>query len=327
MVQITIIGSSGFVGSHLVSTALENGYKVHATMREASLLSNKSNFLKKLNKTGDEERLKFFSGDLNVKGSFTEAIKDSEAVFVCAMPEKPSEPALIETVVGGINHILESCTEAGVKTIVVTSSTGSTNPKEGLPSSVPKKETEHWSDSDYQISCGKYSPAAKTLMDKALLKYGEKHPELRVVIFNPSLIAGPDNLRDTTDLPSPLLCRFIKKEFIKEIPNDSMSMIDVRDLAALQFAALKNPGASGRYFGVEKSYHWNDICQCVHRLFPEYEVPPKKYGNDSENIPTQFDHTRKNSLMEYENSGIKKLREMDEIFQGVIEDLKERKLI
>ena len=53
-----------------------------------------------------------------------------------------------------------------------------------------KNELEHWSDPDFQISQGKYSPAAKTLMDKYSLKYAEEHPELKVVVLNPNMIMG-----------------------------------------------------------------------------------------------------------------------------------------
>ena len=53
-----------------------------------------------------------------------------------------------------------------------------------------KNEINHWSDPDFQISQGKYSPAAKTLMDRAALEFGESHPDLRIVIFNPSMILG-----------------------------------------------------------------------------------------------------------------------------------------
>ena len=66
--------------------------------------------------------------------------------------------------------------------------TGSTNPKDGEPDL--KNEIEHWSDAEFQISKGKYSPAAKTLMDKTALAYGEEHPDMRIVIFNPDMILG-----------------------------------------------------------------------------------------------------------------------------------------
>ena len=53
-----------------------------------------------------------------------------------------------------------------------------------------KNEIDHWSDPEFQISQGKYSPAAKTLMDRAALTFQENHPDLRIVIFNPSMILG-----------------------------------------------------------------------------------------------------------------------------------------
>ena len=65
---------------------------------------------------------------------------------------------------------------------------GSTNPKDGEPAI--KNEIDHWSDPEFQISKAKYSPAAKTLMDRAALEFGESHPDLRIVIFNPSMILG-----------------------------------------------------------------------------------------------------------------------------------------
>jgi len=90
---------------------------------------------------------------------------------------------------GGVEHILRDCTEFDVKSIVITSSGGSTNPKDGEPPI--KNELDHWSDPEFQISQGKFSPAAKTLMDRAALAYAEKNPaKPKVVVFNPNLILG-----------------------------------------------------------------------------------------------------------------------------------------
>ena len=65
---------------------------------------------------------------------------------------------------------------------------GSTDLKEG-------QIIEHWAEADpeYQISKGKYSLAAKISMDEAALKFGEDHPDIRIVIFNPSMIVGMDS--------------------------------------------------------------------------------------------------------------------------------------
>eukprot|EP00094_Tigriopus_californicus_P001268 TCALIF_01229-PA protein Name:"Similar to A Dihydroflavonol-4-reductase (Dianthus caryophyllus)" AED:0.36 eAED:0.42 QI:0/0/0/0.28/1/1/7/0/310 len=307
--------ASGFLGSHVVAQALAKGHKVRAVMRNPDDVT-KTSWLMKLYKA--EGNLTFHAGDLDQLGSFDEAIKGSEAVVVCAFPETPSEPKLIETVRGGALHILKSCTDHGVKTIVLTSSGGSTNPKEGEPP--VKNEMDHWSDPDYQISQGKYSPAAKTLMDQAALQYGKDHPELRVVVLNPNLIMGP---MFQPDLPAKgslnMLLSILKRERLDKIPNGSMSIIDVRDLAALELAAVENPHAAGRYFGVLRSFHWKEIMEAIHEVHPEFEVPPVGYEGDDVR-PTQFDHSRKESL------GVK-LRDLKTILHDAINDLKARKLL
>jgi len=162
---------------------------------------SKTSFLKRL--PNAEGNLSFFSGELNVKGSYDEALKGADGVVICALPETPSGPELIETVRGGVEEILRACTEFGVKSVVITSSGATVNPKEGEPDK--KNELLHFSDAgrcktwqlclicllDFQISQGKYSPAAKTLMEKAALAYAEKNPgKPKLAVLIPNLIVG-----------------------------------------------------------------------------------------------------------------------------------------
>ena len=70
---------------------------------------------------------------------------------------------------------------------------GSTNPKEVEPPM--RDEIEDWLDPDFELpnsQKGKYSPSAKTLVDKTALAFEEGHPDMRIVIFNPSMILGND---------------------------------------------------------------------------------------------------------------------------------------
>lgn len=62
-----------------------------------------------------------------------------------------------------------------VSVVVLTSSGGSTNPP-GLDNSTPKSEVLHVSDPDEQIKRGRYSPAAKTLVEiKSFEAVGRNH--------------------------------------------------------------------------------------------------------------------------------------------------------
>ena len=57
--------------------------------------------------------------------------------------------------------IMQSAIDAGVKNIVICSSTSSTNPPEPVPF---KNEVEHWSDVEKQCREKKYTSATKTVM-------------------------------------------------------------------------------------------------------------------------------------------------------------------
>lgn len=115
-----------------------------------------------------------------------------------------------------------------------------------------------------------------------------------------------------------MLAKILKGEMMAKIPNDSMSIIDVRDLAALELAALRKEDAKGRYFCVLKSFHWREIMEALHAVRPAFAVPPKGYADDVKEVrPTQFDHTRKESL------GVK-LRDLNTIMAEAVDHLKTR---
>lgn len=59
--------------------------------------------------------------------------------------------------------------------------------------------------------------------------------------------------------------------------------------------------------------------EAIHEEYPQFEVPPLGYEGDDVR-PTQFDHSRKESL------GVQ-LRDLKAIFNDAINDLKARKLL
>ena len=80
-------------------------------------------------------------------------------------------------------------------------------------------------------------------------------------------------------------------------PNDSMSFIHVRDCAAMHVAAMENTNASGRYFSLVESWHWNDILTTLKELYPDIPLnTPFKYEGSDIITPTQFNLDRMNSL-------------------------------
>ena len=314
---ICVIGISGFVGSHVGAQLLADGYSVNGTLRNPTA-SNANWITEKLTPlaTGGAT-LALQAAELSDKESLRQAMRDCSGVIMCAGIEK-QDPSTIDLMVGAANNVADCAVDLGIKRAVFTSSTGSTNPPEGEPPI--KNELDHWSNPQAQKDAGKFSPAAKTLMDQtALERMDQSQGALRICIFNPSMIAGPAFQPEPVASLRAFQAIINKQRFAERIPNGSMSMIDVRDLARLHIAAMQNESSHGRYFGVRQSWHWQDILQSVKAAVPSYELPP--FPDDE--VParaTQFDLTRRDSL------GVE-VRGLDQIVAGVVEELHARAMI
>jgi nucleoside-diphosphate-sugar epimerase len=314
---ICVVGCSGFVGSHVAAELLSRGYDVNGTLRDAEGENARWLMEGVAPAASGDNKLTLFTADVYDKDSLKPAMAGCSGVIVCA-GSPVIEPETIDLMVAVAENVSDAAIEAGVGRAVFTSSTGSTNPPEGEPEL--KIEVEHWSDPDKQLEAGKFAAVGKTRLDRIVLeKMAKSGGAFRVCVINPSMIAGPAYQSD----PVVGLTRFAAiingERFADKFPNNSMSMIDVRDLAALHVNALENEQASGRYFGVKQSWHWREILEALERVCPGYKMPPP----DPDEVPvraTQFDLTRQNSL------GVT-VRGLDEILEGQVAELNRRKMI
>jgi len=302
---ICVAGASGLVGSSIVRTGLERGYVVHGTMRDRDA-PDKAPFLNELPHASTH--LKLFNADMAEEGSFDTALAGAGGVFLaCLIPTyagpsgKPAREMddeqgyaeIIMPTVDGCLNIMRSAVGRGVKTVVICSSTSSTNPVPPVP---VKNEVDHWSDEKEQCRAKKYTSAAKTVMEKAPIKFAEQN-DVRLSIVMPTGMYGPIVLPEHMNHnPHVWLQRLINGGEARhsKIPNDSTSMIHLNDLAALFMAAYENPGASGRYYGVYDSWHWQDIYAELQKLLPGMKMPAAL--TDAPKPPTRFDFSRRDSL-------------------------------
>lgn len=314
---ICVIGCSGFVGSHVTAELLSRGLSVQGTLRDAA--SDKSAWLKDMaaGSAKDGAQLTLSSASHSDTPALEAAMDGCAGVIMCAGVEK-IEPETIPIMEALATNVTDAALKAGVKAAVFTSSTGSTNPPDGEPPL--KNEIDHWSDPDQQLSAKKFAAVGKTRLDQIVLgKMASSGEKLRTVTMNPSLIAGPCFQPEPVNSLK-LFAAILKGDrFNETIPNGSMSMIDVRDLAKLHVAALENPTASGRYFGVKKSWHWREILGALEKAAPGYKMPAMD-PDETPVRPTQFDLSRQDTL------GVA-LRDIDEILAGVVGELNRREMV
>eukprot|EP00929_Paragymnodinium_shiwhaense_P080811 TRINITY_DN4216_c0_g1_i1.p1 TRINITY_DN4216_c0_g1~~TRINITY_DN4216_c0_g1_i1.p1 ORF type:complete len:343 (-),score=74.03 TRINITY_DN4216_c0_g1_i1:151-1179(-) len=314
---VLVIGATGFVGSYITRNLLQKGYLVRGTCRDPEA----GKWLYGLDSKA-ADNLKLFPMSLQADkqidaGIIDPLMKDCVGAFMCSGYEV-QDPTTIDFMVNAGLSVLNSAKRVMAEkpgsapiAVVLTSSTGSTNPP-GAPSDLVKSELTSWSDPEFQKANKRFSPAAKTLMEIEALKFVGRNQQNEVVdaaaaegaprlcILNPSLILSPQLKpgNEVTGNGLPWFAKIAKGEAMNEkIPDDSMSMIHTDDLAKLHVACMENPDASGRYFGVNQSWCWEDILLAVKARMPEgsYTLPPKDFEGKGKPV-TKFDNTRRDTL-------------------------------
>jgi len=316
--MIAVAGASGLVGANIVNAALARGYEVVGAMRNPA---RPAAALMEL--PGAPQRLRLTAADMTVDGAFDQSVRGVEGVFIaCLVPvylapdgtpareldDARGRAEIIQPTVDGCLNIMRSAIRAGVRDVVICSSTSSTNPVPAVP---VKNEVDHWSDPDQQCADKKFTSATKAVMEQQAMALAAEHG-VRLRILLPTGMLGPMLLPAHGDEG---LMGALKRMFRGEkgrhgiAPNDSTSMAHIEDVAALFMAAYESPTAEGRYFAVRESWHWNDIYRTLREIEPSLNLPPLYKGDPA--AATKFDFTRRDSL------GVR-MREIPEILVDAV---------
>jgi putative NADH-flavin reductase len=113
--KITIFGSTGRTGQHLVTQALERGHEVTAFARSPEKLKI------------SHANLQVVQGDVETKPRVEEAIMGADAIISVLGPAE-NKPTF--TVTKGTRHILEAMGKHGVERLVVSAGAGIGDPKD-----------------------------------------------------------------------------------------------------------------------------------------------------------------------------------------------------
>ncbi|XP_062156423.1 vestitone reductase-like isoform X2 [Alnus glutinosa] len=242
---VCVTGGTGFIGSSLIKRLLDRGYYVRTTVRSNAEQKKDTSFLTSL--PGASEKLQIFNADLSDPESFNAPIEGCIGVFHVATPvdleDREPEEIVTKRAISGALGILQACLNSKtVKRVVYTSSASAVvfNGEEA-----DEMDERFWSDVDFLKALkpfGSYM-ISKTLTEKAVLEFGEKHG-LDVVTIIPSFVVGPFICPKLPgSVRSTLAMVFGDKDQYSVLIN--ICMVHVDDVARAHIFLLECPTAEG----------------------------------------------------------------------------------
>ena len=296
---VAVTGASGYIGSRIVEDLLDQGYDVHACVRDASN-SNKVDHLIKLDKDNEKNNVSLFEGDLFEKGSYDEAFSGCAGVihagatvgFNRETPQEVYDGCFTEN-----EHVVDSVKKSGsVKRFVFTSSFAAVahprpegyvfDEKDWCGDNVEAYKGA-WTEENISKNRDIAYAMAKANTEKMIYKAAEEDGSFEAVSINPLHVIGP--------LMSENHNQFFSWQFFvwqllkgvnfgvwneKQLRPDRMlwNMVDVRDVARAHRLGTESNNASNgsRYIlsatdRTGEMFTW-ELQAKLMELFPEIET-------------------------------------------------------
>lgn len=241
--RVLLTGISGFLGGHIALQLLAQGYTVRGSVRS---LDKAEKVRKTLAAHGaDTSRLEFVALDLLADKGWDKAVEGTRYVqhvaspFVLEMPRDRND--LIRPAVEGTRRAVTAAFAAGVERIVVTSSTAAIT--YGHADQSKPFTVADWTNTDNPRVTA--YPESKLRAEREAWAIAEAYGSRdRLATINPGAILGP--LLDEDVGTSGILVQRLLNGSIPAAPRFSLSIVDVRDVAAAQLAAMTTPEAGGK---------------------------------------------------------------------------------
>ena len=247
MKKVLVTGISGFVGQHRAAELLKKGYAVRGSVRALSKTDEVVNGIKK--EIDPKGNLEFCELDLMNDSGWDKAMEGCDYVlhvaspFVVKVPKDENE--LIKPAVDGTLRALKAAKKAGVKRLVLTSSTVAMH---GGQTGLIKLNQDSWTNLNAKNVTAYFK--SKTLAEKSaweFIKNQTGENKLELVVVNPGPIYGPTLTGNLATEAMDFFKKLITGK-VPMLPKAYSVMSDVRDVATIHVAALENEKANGKRF-------------------------------------------------------------------------------
>ncbi|CAM0902480.1 unnamed protein product [Alopecurus aequalis] len=319
-----VTGGNGYIASALVKMLLQKGYAVKTTVRNPDD-TEKNSHLKDLQGLGP---LEVFRADLEVEGSFDDAVTGCDYVFLVAAPMNinadNAEEEVIEKAVRGTLNAMRSCVKAGtVKRVVLTSSATSVSVRPLLQGDGHVLDEESWSDVDFLRANkpgGWAYPVSKVLLEKSACAFA-KEKGISLVTVCPVLTVGAaPAVKVHSSVPTILSllsgdeARICRLELIAKA-SGSIPMVHVDDLCRAEVFVAEEEAVSGRYICCSLITTAAELlARFLAAKYPQYNVKIHRFGGLPEKLRVRVSSAKLvGEGFEYE------YKTLDETYDDVVE--------
>ncbi|MEV4536478.1 NAD-dependent epimerase/dehydratase family protein [Asanoa sp. NPDC049518] len=277
--RVLVTGATGFLGGWCVIELRRRGHPVRATVRDAGDTERVRAHLRALLPQAHLDpatldTLEFVTADLTAEGGWDEAVRECVGVLHVASPfpgRPPRDPDdLLRPARDGTIRVLAAADRAGVRRVVVTSSTSAIAYRSG---DGPHDEAQ-WTDVSHPLGRRAYV-RSKTLAERAAWQTAANlRTELTVIC--PGTMLGPPTTPRLSYSVTPVA--LMLNGAMPRLPNVGFPVVDVRDIAALHVTALTEPVAAGQRYAAVAGFRWLADIAAVLR---------EGLGDHAEKVPTK----------------------------------------
>lgn len=244
---ICVTGANGFIAGHIVEILLQENFTVHATVREPSNAKNRF-LLEIAARLGKSEKLKMFKADLQIAGSFDDAVKGCSVVIhtAAAVALRVEDPYrdLINPNVDGVENVVRSCLKHNIRRLIYTSSVATIACHDDFRPlhlrGTPFTEDVWLTHTSPTYGTYNYS---KIAAEKKLMELWPADRELVSIL--PSWSVGPQQNANVTTSNQIIKLLVTKEKPL--LPLLYFDMVDVRDVARAHVYCAINKVPNGRY--------------------------------------------------------------------------------
>ena len=276
---VLVTGATGYVAGWLIKRLLEEGFAVHAAVRDPSNQAK----IAHLEKMAAElpGTIAFFKADLLDEGSYDAAMQGCAVVFHTASPFTSkftdAQRDLVDPAVNGTRNVLGSASRTpGVTRVVLTSSCASIY---GDAADVASAHGGVLTESDWNTTSRLDHQAysfSKVEAERAAWEISVRQEQWKLVVINPSLVVGPGTADKQTSESFALIQQFGDGTLKTGVPPLEIGLVDVRDVAEAHIRAGFIEGAQGRNIVSEQTYSFYEIGQILRQEFGDkYPFPTR----------------------------------------------------